>query len=43
MKHPRKPGYVTVAMHTGKIIPPDTLQSILRQAGLAADELRDLL
>lgn len=42
-KHPTKKGYVTVAMHTGKTIPPDTLQRILQQAGLSADELRVLL
>jgi predicted RNA binding protein YcfA (HicA-like mRNA interferase family) len=30
-------------MHRGKIIKPGTLGNILRQAGLTADELRDLL
>jgi predicted RNA binding protein YcfA (HicA-like mRNA interferase family) len=30
-------------MHTGRIIKPKTLQSILDQAGLTVAELRDLL
>ncbi|MBI3977112.1 MAG: type II toxin-antitoxin system HicA family toxin [Chloroflexi bacterium] len=41
--HPRKPGAVIVAMHAGRIIKPKTLQTILDQAGLTADELRALL
>lgn len=41
--HPDKSGRVTVAAHPGDIVPPKTLTSILGQAGLTADELRDLL
>jgi predicted RNA binding protein YcfA (HicA-like mRNA interferase family) len=32
--HPTKPGKVTVAMHGKEEIPPKTLKSIFRQAGL---------
>ena len=43
LRHPTKPGHVVVARHAGLIIKPGTLQTILNQAGLSADELRDLL
>lgn len=33
LKHPEKPGTVTVAGHLGDDIHPKTLASILRQAG----------
>ena len=33
LKHPSKPGKVTIPMHSGDI-PPGTLNSILKQAGL---------
>jgi predicted RNA binding protein YcfA (HicA-like mRNA interferase family) len=33
-KHPTKPGRVTVAGHLSKDVPPGTLRSIFRQAGL---------
>ena len=33
-KHGKKPGKVTVPMHGAKDIPPGTLSSILKQAGL---------
>lgn len=33
-KHPSKPGRVTVPGNLGKDIPPGTLNSILKQAGL---------
>jgi len=33
-KHPIKPGRVTVAGHQSKDVPPGTLNSILKQAGL---------
>ena len=32
------PGLVTVPVHAGEIIPPGTLSSILRQAGLTVEE-----
>jgi predicted RNA binding protein YcfA (HicA-like mRNA interferase family) len=34
LKHPTKPGKVTVPKHSKKDIPPGTLNSILKQAGL---------
>lgn len=34
LKHPTKPGKVTLPMHGKKDIPPDTLNNILKQAGL---------
>ncbi len=34
LKHPSKPGKVTVPMHSQKDIPPGTLNGILKQAGL---------
>lgn len=33
-KHPRKPGTVTVAGKPGLDVPPGTLNSVLKQAGL---------
>ena len=33
-KHPVKPGKVTVPIHKAKDIPPGTLNSIYKQAGL---------
>lgn len=38
-RHDSKPGLVTIPMHSGKTIPPALLRSILKQAGLSADEL----
>ncbi|HEU5316952.1 MAG TPA: type II toxin-antitoxin system HicA family toxin [Chloroflexota bacterium] len=43
LRHPSKPGRVTVSIHSGTIIKLKTLASILDQAGLDADRLRDLL
>jgi predicted RNA binding protein YcfA (HicA-like mRNA interferase family) len=43
LKHPIKPGRVTVAVHKRQIIDPKTLRSALRQAGMTVDELRGLL
>ena len=34
LKHPTKPGLVTVAGHRSKELSPDTLRSIWRQAGI---------
>ena len=34
LKHPSKPGRVTVAGHPGDDLAPGTLKSILEQAGL---------
>jgi predicted RNA binding protein YcfA (HicA-like mRNA interferase family) len=33
-RHPNKPGTVTVAGHPGNDIPPGTLNSVWKQAGL---------
>lgn len=43
LRNPRKPGYVTVPYHRGRTLRLKTLTSILRQAGLSADEFRALL
>ena len=43
LKHPTKPGLVTVSRHAGLIIKPKTLASVLDQAGLSVDQLRNLL
>ncbi len=43
LKHETKPGMVTVPRHAGVIIKPKTLASILDQAGLSNDQLRELL
>lgn len=37
------PPTVTVPVHSGRMIPPGTLRSVLRQAGLTVDELRRYL
>ena len=43
LRHPDRPGLVTVPDHSGETIFPVILKSILRQAGLTADEFRMLL
>lgn len=43
LKHPTKPGRVVVARHAGVTIKPKTLATILEQAGLTADDLKELL
>lgn len=43
LTHSAKPGVVTVAVHAGQIIPPKTMRSIIRNAGLTVQELIDLL
>lgn len=43
LKHPVKMGHVTVPKHASVIIKPKTLESILEQAGLTIDALRELL
>jgi len=43
MWHPQLRRAVTVPVHAGETLSPKTLSSILRQAGLTADDLRDLL
>ena len=36
--HPTKPGLVTIAGHPSVDLPPKTLKSILRQAGLSEEK-----
>ena len=44
LKHGKKSGRVTIAAgHLGITLKPKTLATILAQAGLTAEELRDLL
>jgi predicted RNA binding protein YcfA (HicA-like mRNA interferase family) len=44
LKHSDQPSLcVTVPVHSGEIIKPKTLQSILKQAHLSMSEFRDLL
>ncbi|MGH2352236.1 MAG: type II toxin-antitoxin system HicA family toxin [Chloroflexota bacterium] len=43
LKHPTKPGRLTVANHAGVILKPKTLARALDQAGLTVDDLRALL
>lgn len=43
LKHPTKPGRVTVPYHRGDILNPKTLSSALEQANLTVEELRKLL
>ncbi len=44
LKHAGHPGmHVTVAVHSGEIIKPKTLLSILKQAELSSEEFQELL
>lgn len=43
LRKPGAPSLVTVPVHGNRTLPAKTLQSILRQAGLTADELSALL
>ena len=43
LRHPTKPGRVTVAVHSNRVIDPKTLAFALRQAGLTIEQLRELL
>jgi predicted RNA binding protein YcfA (HicA-like mRNA interferase family) len=43
LKHPVKPGRVTVPVHRGRTLKAKTLAAILNQASLRVDELRRLL
>jgi len=43
LRHPDKPGRVTIPMHTGEILAPKTLATIVTQARLTMDEFRSLL
>ena len=41
-RRPQGGGRVTVPVHEGRDVPPGTLRSILRQAGLTAEEFTAL-
>jgi predicted RNA binding protein YcfA (HicA-like mRNA interferase family) len=43
LRHPFRPGRVTVPSHGNAILHPKTLRSILTQAGMSIDELRELI
>ena len=43
LRHPTSPGLVVVPVHAGRILRLKTLQSILDQAGMSPDDLRELL
>ncbi len=43
LKHPRKPGRVTIPIHSGETLQAFVIASILKQAGLTADDLQSLL
>lgn len=43
LKHPTRPGRVTVPTHAGVTLNPKTLSSALEQAGLTIADLRRLL
>lgn len=43
LKHPTKPGHVTVPKHAKVILKLKTLATILEQAGLTTDDLQELL
>ena len=43
LHHPTKSGRPVVSYHRGKTIKPRTFRSILQQAGLTVDQLRELL
>ena len=43
LAHPDHAEHATVPVHSGELIGPDLLKSIMRQAGLTATELERLL
>ncbi|TMF39745.1 MAG: type II toxin-antitoxin system HicA family toxin [Chloroflexi bacterium] len=43
LKHPDRPGRLTIPIHAGETIGPRLLGSILTQAGLSVDEFRSAL
>lgn len=43
LRRPNGTGRVTIPMHVVETLSPKLVQSILRQAGLTAEELADLL
>jgi predicted RNA binding protein YcfA (HicA-like mRNA interferase family) len=43
LKHPSRGGRVTVPLHAGETIGPGLLRSILSQAGITVEQLREVL
>ena len=43
LRRPDGSGRVTIPYHSGRLIPPGTLRSILEQAGMTAEEFIALL
>ena len=43
LHHPKSGALVTVPVHSGKILAPKTLQTILSQAGIPQEQFRELL
>ncbi len=43
LRHPERPGLMITVPYHNRDLKRGTLRAILRQAGLTADELRDLL
>ncbi|MBA2521124.1 MAG: type II toxin-antitoxin system HicA family toxin [Chloroflexia bacterium] len=43
LRHPERPGRVTIAVHGTATLHPKTLRTILSQATMSVDELRDIL
>jgi predicted RNA binding protein YcfA (HicA-like mRNA interferase family) len=43
LKHPSRGGRVTVPLHAGETIGPRLLRSILNQAGVTVEDLREAL
>ncbi len=43
LKHATKPGRVTIPVHAGETLQPFIVSSILKQAGLTAEDLHNLL
>ncbi len=43
LKHPNRPGRVTIPVHAGEILEPKTLASILDQAGIELDDFVKVL
>lgn len=43
LRHPHKPGRITIPVHGGKDVEPWLLHHIIRQAGLTVEEFLKLL
>lgn len=43
LRHPDRPGQVTIPVHRGRDLLPKTLAIVIEQADMSAEELRELL